>query len=185
MYDKSYLTKYARYDNTERGDAIRALRLRTLRRASNGTERTLLDFGCATGSFLRLAKGAGWLPTGYDINPYGDYTDPSVLFDRYGAATMWDVVEHLPDPVKLLKGLKTQTICICTPDTDDFHLGKHHLDEWHHYYPGEHVHYYNEQSLRRLLKVALFECVSVHHEESAFRTSGGNKNIITISGRRY
>jgi hypothetical protein len=191
MYDKSYLTKYARYDRTKQNEAIKALRLGAVKQSVNGAGkdgiRSLLDFGCATGSFLDAVKlfCPDCEARGYDPNPYGEHTDLSVLFGHYDVVTMWDVVEHLPNPVPVLRNLNTMAVCLCTPNTDDFHLGLEHLPEWRHYYPGEHVHYYNKTSLAALLECCGYKVSYTSYKESKVRDSGGSGNIITMGGVRH
>jgi hypothetical protein len=48
--------------------------------------------------------------------------------------------------------------------------------------PEEHVHYFNEKSLRALLESAGYDVNFVDYGESEFRKGGGDKNIITIGG---
>ncbi|MBI5233912.1 MAG: class I SAM-dependent methyltransferase [Deltaproteobacteria bacterium] len=81
----------------------------------------LLDVGCATGSFISIAKEKGWTVSGAEISDYAasvarqrtgievhdgllkDSPWPGVFFD---AVTMWDVVEHLNDPLGELRNIR-------------------------------------------------------------------------------
>jgi SAM-dependent methyltransferase len=79
--------------------------------------RRLLDIGAHAGRFMHLARSAGWTPEGIELNPRTaafaalrtGLPVHSVNVERlplaaanYGAITLIDVLEHVPDPVALL-----------------------------------------------------------------------------------
>jgi 2-polyprenyl-3-methyl-5-hydroxy-6-metoxy-1,4-benzoquinol methylase len=79
--------------------------------------RRLLDFGCAVGTFLSMAADAGWEVSGVDISDYavahcrdtlgfdarcGELKDAGFASETFDVVTMWDVIEHLTDPVAQL-----------------------------------------------------------------------------------
>ena len=74
----------------------------------------LLDVGCGVGIFARMAQDDNWQVTGIDVSTYASRyarehfgldvrqgTVQSVALDSasFDAVTMWDLVEHVPDPV--------------------------------------------------------------------------------------
>lgn len=78
----------------------------------------LLDVGTAGGSFLSVAKKAGWDVAGCEPNRwlsewgnkhYGLQIVPGTIFDMklpdasFDVVTLWDVLEHTPDPKATLK----------------------------------------------------------------------------------
>jgi 2-polyprenyl-3-methyl-5-hydroxy-6-metoxy-1,4-benzoquinol methylase len=78
----------------------------------------LLDVGTAGGSFLSVAKKAGWDVAGCEPNRwlcewgnkhYGLKIKPGTIFDMklqdisFDVLTLWDVLEHTPDPKATLK----------------------------------------------------------------------------------
>ena len=80
-------------------------------------DRRLLDVGAHAGRFMHLAEAAGWQPEGIELNPrtaayaaqrtglpvHTDNVDRLVLAGRaYGAITLTDVLEHIPDPLRVL-----------------------------------------------------------------------------------
>ncbi|MGI8906732.1 MAG: class I SAM-dependent methyltransferase [Candidatus Sumerlaeaceae bacterium] len=78
----------------------------------------LLDVGCSYGAFMEMARYAGWQVMGVELNTstakfareqrgfdvfngmIEEAKFPDASFD---AVTLWDVIEHLDDPVRTLK----------------------------------------------------------------------------------
>jgi len=83
-----------------------------------GAPGSLLDVGAATGIFMHLARERGWTPTGVElcaeraaeavrefdlaivVGPFEQQTFDGHHFD---AISMLDVVEHVPDPLTMLR----------------------------------------------------------------------------------
>lgn len=90
--------------------------------AARGTSgKRLLDIGAHAGRFMHLARLAGWQPEGIELNPrtaafaaartglpvHSVNVDRLVLSGQsYGAITLIDVLEHVPDPVTLLSKIQ-------------------------------------------------------------------------------
>lgn len=87
--------------------------------AHTGKPGKLLDIGCATGSFLSLAAARGWECSGVEVSAFaaararertgreifcGKLEDAPFNSATFDAITMWDLLEHLPDPGR---GLET------------------------------------------------------------------------------
>lgn len=77
----------------------------------------ILDVGCGNGAFLRVAKERGYRAVGYDISEAavrlsrargfeaysGDLaTLAGERVERFALATLWDVIEHVEEPARLL-----------------------------------------------------------------------------------
>jgi 2-polyprenyl-3-methyl-5-hydroxy-6-metoxy-1,4-benzoquinol methylase len=143
----------------------------------------LLDVGCATGFFMDEARKLGWTVEGLDVSSFGvDYahehfglntrhgtlTDLDFAADSYDMVTMWDVIEHVPDPTAYVKRAaelirKGGLISLATPDVDSLPArlaGRRwvgfKLSE-------EHVYYFSVQTLTRMLNDAGFEVINVRH----------------------
>lgn len=89
-----------------------------LRRHGLSRGARVLDLGCARGDFLEFASQAGCSVAGLDINPglasearargfevhTGDLR--SLALCGYDAVTLWDVIEHVDDPVGVLRACR-------------------------------------------------------------------------------
>lgn len=154
----------------------RCIRLYGLAKRSHAVSRLvaggrLLDIGCATGDWLALLRGGGlWSVAGVEIDPHA----ASIARERYGlqvwngavdevdippasfdVITLWDVLEHLPDPRTSLLRIATWLrpggwLVIRTPDA-----GSLHARLWGQYWAGldppRHVVVFDRVSLARLL----------------------------------
>lgn len=143
----------------------------------------LLDVGCAAGFFLSEAQARGWGVQGLDVSHFAarytrdrfgipaqqgsllelDYPDGA--FDM---VTMWDVIEHVPDPhahfAKIARLLRPGGVfALATPDVGSLPArltGK----RWVGYkLQEEHVYYFSAKTLRAMLDQAGFEVVDVYH----------------------
>jgi hypothetical protein len=179
LYDKSYQRKYERYASTPTGKTLVNLRKSIVTGYGKGK---VLDFGCGQGDFHKEFDNA----FGFDINPFSSFCDVSLLFNNYDIVTFWDSLEHLNAPRRVIIGLWPKYIFVSTPCYDDFINGgdKKEIIKWHHYYPGEHIHYFNEKSLTKLLEACKYKIICKTFEESKYRTSGKDRNIITLGGER-
>lgn len=129
----------------------------------------MLDIGAATGFFLDLARAAGWETVG--IEPSGSAAEKAgkkgldvrtgileagrFAPSSFEAITMWDVLEHLPDPAAVL-GVATEllkpggVLCINTPDAGST-WARLMGARWHLLCPPEHLCLFSGRSLAVLL----------------------------------
>jgi SAM-dependent methyltransferase len=126
----------------------------------------ILDVGCASGLFLHQALDAGWDATGIEpseilyaealraLTPRGRVLcatlEDSHLEPGFDAITLWDVLEHIPDPSSFLKTCRRLLreggcLFLNVPDLDSIEarvLGR----RWPLLLP-EHLNYFNKSSL--------------------------------------
>jgi SAM-dependent methyltransferase len=127
----------------------------------------LLDVGCASGTFLHTAVEAGWTGVGVEPSETLSAKAASLLGgrarvlttsleqadlpnDRFDAVTLWDVLEHVTDPVQFLQRCAALLrpggfLFVNVPDLDSFQarLFGH---RWPLLLP-EHLNYFNANSL--------------------------------------
>ncbi|OGH77835.1 MAG: hypothetical protein A3C10_03420 [Candidatus Magasanikbacteria bacterium RIFCSPHIGHO2_02_FULL_48_18] len=185
VYHKDYFLKdktktdfgYADYDQDK--EPMRQIFLETLQMIEEcGCEKKLFDVGAATGFFLDIAKERGWETSGVDISNYasecarkkGHAVSSGTLSStrpegKYGAVTMFDVLEHMTDPLADLtivnsivqdKGLLVINTVNCQSLWARL-LGK----RWNMIIPPEHLFYFSKQSLNMLLKKVGFQIVDI------------------------
>jgi len=148
-----------------------------LRYAINGHPTgTLLDVGCATGNFLSLVKQRGWGIQGVEFNPRaaataarrlnaevlaGDLVDLDLPEEYFDAVTLFHVIEHVLDPRrtvhKIREVLKRKgRLVLETPDFGSRSAGRMGA-KWPHVKPREHLYYFSEWSLSKLLREEGFQ----------------------------
>jgi len=124
--DNHYPTNYEAFERTEIGEGLSDLtkyqtslfrQLDFLETYAPGRGR-LLDIGCATGNFLRVAQSRGWQVSGiepntqvaqiardsYDLNvQQGTLDTVSLPPAHFDVITFWDVLEHVHSPRQTLE----------------------------------------------------------------------------------
>jgi SAM-dependent methyltransferase len=103
-------------------DLIFNLILDELERRLGRGRRSILDVGAHAGRFIHLASRRGMAAEGIELNPqssaYAERAtglpvhrlnahDLAVRGNRYDAVTMTDVLEHIPEPLRILEKLHT------------------------------------------------------------------------------
>lgn len=151
-------------------------RLRSLE-ATHPARGRLLDFGCADGYFLQLAQARGWQVTGVELSAdmarvaaqtlnAPVFTDPAALgAATFDALTLWEVIEHLPDPLPQLRALYARlrpggTLMLSTPNTGHWQAQRR-PDLWQSYRPPSHLLYLTAPTLTLLLDAAGFTEIEV------------------------
>jgi len=127
----------------------------------------VLDVGVGSCEFLESLNAEGIRCFGYDINPIavamlkesGDFLDP--VNPGVHTTTLWDTLEHIPDPYSFLRLLNSETIIISIPILDP---GASLLG-WKHFKPGEHLYYFTEGGLLTYMEDVGYNSVYVGRPE--------------------
>ncbi|MGI9577455.1 MAG: class I SAM-dependent methyltransferase [Microthrixaceae bacterium] len=163
----------------------------------------LLDVGCATGRFLHHARDRGWIVRGVELNDdtasiargSGLKVTTGTLADMdssetFDAITMWDVVEHVPEPLELLRDAKKLLapggcLWLATPNSDGLFPTAslkvaERVGRWPHPEPPYHLCQFSEMTLRQALGRAGFNAVEVTHERIPLGyTFGSTRQLLT------
>jgi SAM-dependent methyltransferase len=122
MYDQRWSPEWMALEWSQGcKDLIFATVLAEMERRVPPRERTLLDVGAHVGRLMHLASRRGWAAEGVELNPATaafaarrtglpvHRVDAAALGRegrRYGAVTLIDVLEHIPEPVAVLETLR-------------------------------------------------------------------------------
>lgn len=160
----------------------------------------LLDIGCGFGHFVKWANDNGWDAWGYDTDEWAIQRSEapgrivSVLTgiaERFDLLTMWDVLEHGPDPIDFAASLKPLLrpggrILVGCPDFDSLKL------RWEYYRlrpdqftamvrPHEHYSQFTQLGLRLTLERAGFERVATLRPPPSHRAN----HLVTLAVTRW
>jgi SAM-dependent methyltransferase len=145
----------------------------------------VLDVGCAAGYFLRVVQRQGHDVHGVELSSAIAYAAVAALGaarvhvgtleeavaskgwapQSFDLVTLWDVVEHLPDPQLVLRRIRELVkpgghLLLETQDVTSRWarlLGR----RWHHYKHDEHLYHFSPKTIRRLLGDCGFEIVEL------------------------
>ncbi|HWU89348.1 MAG TPA: class I SAM-dependent methyltransferase [Kofleriaceae bacterium] len=144
----------------------------------------LLDCGAATGFLLEVARDLGYEPYGLELSEFGakeiarkfgadrvfcgelpHAAFPSAKPGDFGVITMCDYIEHVRDPrqtLALARKLIAEggTLAITTPDAGS--PSRRVLGTGWTHYKIEHLFYFNQRNLERLLKEVGFGSVKFY-----------------------
>lgn len=143
----------------------------------------VLDLGCGPGFFLNAARAEGWEVEGVELSESAaDYARQTLHLpvvtaeirpdvvpgSTFDLVTMWDVIEHLPDPLRALRAaagaLRSGGGLVLTTGDVDSVVARLSGERWHLYNLPEHFFFHTERSLRRLIGQAGLDVVAVRRE---------------------
>lgn len=189
MYDIAY---FAHYQTTVDPESVRVMKRATYHRLlrrldatpSNGTRKRLLDCGAATGFLCEQAQEMDWDAFAVEFSDFGaeacaqllgpDHVYRGDVLDaafagntngRYEAITMFDFIEHVREPLKVLSWARKHLVpkgalLIGTPQTRALSwrlMGS----QWFGYTPREHLWFFSAESIKQLLRKTGFSSVEV------------------------
>jgi SAM-dependent methyltransferase len=137
----------------------------------------LLDFGCGSGSFARLASAAGYDVVG--VEPFslgrglespglrlvrGSLDECGQTLGQFDVITLWQVLEHVPDPGALLARLVPHlqpagTLVVSVPNFASWQ-SRFFGPEWFHLDPPRHITHFEPATMSALFDRLDLEVVS-------------------------
>lgn len=135
----------------------------------------LLDVGCGYGFFLDIARKNGWQATGLELSPaaadfakrnlglqvfIGELAKINLEENYFDLISMQHVLEHLPDPVKILNILKTKLkdggiLLLIVPNASSL-MARWAKINWLCLMEKSHLFHYNQATLKKLLEISGF-----------------------------
>jgi 2-polyprenyl-3-methyl-5-hydroxy-6-metoxy-1,4-benzoquinol methylase len=169
----------------------------------------LLDVGCSTGQFLVKARDTGFEVAGIEFSEgsagfaaeyfglavqQGSIHDCTLPTGSLDMLTMFDVIEHVPDPAsdiaKAWSLLKPGGwFVLSTPNIDglfprlSFKLAKT-LNYWPHPEPPYHLYQFSVRTLSAMLTKAGFETGPVRHDKMELAYTFGNLKTLARMPKR-
>jgi 2-polyprenyl-3-methyl-5-hydroxy-6-metoxy-1,4-benzoquinol methylase len=144
----------------------------------NRSQIRLLDVGCSNGAFIHVANKMGMNCEGVEpakeaalaaqevgLKVFHGFLEEVRLPDNsFDVVTLFEVVEHLKDPLSLLKECKrilkpAGILCIRTGNTDSWTV-KAFKEKWHYFNifkHGGHISFFNKKSISALAQKAGFK----------------------------
>lgn len=153
----------------------------------------LLDVGCGTGAFLRVAQARGWSVTGTELSPFavksaqemeltvvqGELWEAGFPDGSFDVVTCWHVVEHAADPVWLIREICRVLrpggwLVLAVPNLDDHIFRAAYMlargRRIRLYEPGEreiHLFHFSARTLRMLASASGLDVVRVGFDRGA------------------
>jgi 2-polyprenyl-3-methyl-5-hydroxy-6-metoxy-1,4-benzoquinol methylase len=142
----------------------------------------LLDIGCATGFSLEVARELGWRAQGVEISEFacnfarknlgldvfcGLLANADLEPESFDVVTMWDYIEHCPDPAQEIKKASSLlkpggVLALTTPNIASV-PARVWRSRWMGIKQGEHLYYFTPETMERLLAKSHFETVRLEH----------------------
>jgi len=174
-YGQDYFNMCLDYEDKEIALKINAGRSDFVR---DFTQMEVLDIGIGSGEFIKKFENA----VGYDINPTAlkwlrenDKFQPN--FEKMTAFTMWDVLEHVPEPAQYFKQMQSDSyLFVSMPIFTD--LTK--IRESKHYRPNEHLYYFTAKGFKGYMALHGFRLIG----QDDFETNAGRESIHSFAFKK-
>ena len=163
-----------------------AKRLKTIERYVD--KGRLLDIGCATGFFLDLARSDGWEGVGTEVSGFsvryarerlgldvrlGILRDMQFGAGTFDVVTMWDVIEHVVDPMAELAEVwrilrDGGVLSLITPDVGSL-VARLLGSRWEEFRRvREHVYFFSRRTMTEMLRKVGFGVLRMESADKVF-----------------
>lgn len=151
--------------------------IKLIKKYLSGQKQKLLDVGCSSGFFLDIAKKKNFETYGIELNKkeYDIAKKKHITFNKelneinldfkFDIICLWDVFEHILNPHKILKTLRSKLkkngiIFLQIPNSDSL-AAKILREKCNVFDPIEHVNLYNKSTIEKIAKVNHFKIVKI------------------------
>jgi 2-polyprenyl-3-methyl-5-hydroxy-6-metoxy-1,4-benzoquinol methylase len=161
----------------------------------------LLEVGCGNGAFLARMRDRGWQVQGVEVDPaaariaedtFGLHVDVGTLeeanypSDSFDALAMNHVIEHVSDPIGLLRGCHRVLkpggeLIVVTPNMNG--IGhKRFQRHWRDLEPPRHLHLFSQSSLESIARQTGFHAVEIWTTPANAEVMALGSTDIQLSG---
>lgn len=190
-----YSTEYfeSEFSADQVGDEVQLAHRRLARIEREIGVGSLLDVGCGRGRFLGVACDRGWKAMGLDVSPAavrlaaaaagapvyeGDLTRPRPAeLPPVDVVTLWDVLEHLTDPVAALaqvpRWLRAGGLLVVQTQNANGVTAAWMRHRWEQFVEF-HLYHFSSRTLRLALERAGFEAVRIEGIDQFARADGSD-----------
>ncbi len=209
-FEAGYQTDFANDVSSEAKFHTKTARLSYAALSQHRSGGKVLDVGCSAGFFLKEALAHGWDAHGLEYSPdtanvaarnpglhikSGTLEDAHYEAKSFDVVTLWDVIEHVPDPLQTMHGVHRVLhddglVAISTPNIDglfpqlSYRVAKQ-LDYWPHPEPPHHLSQFSGQTLGLLLARAGFEIVATETKRIPLSFTFDLKNLLRRSPKLW
>jgi len=163
-YEFDYWNKYIDYEHKEISIKLNKLRCNLVEKYST----SIIDIGIGCGEFIKKIRITA---KGYDVNPLAVkwlkdrnlYCDVYNDFPKIDGITLWDVLEHIPNPESLINIIPDNCfVFLSIPIIDDFNK----IYNFKHYRPKEHLTYFSRSGIINYFNILGFTLMEFNKDES-------------------
>lgn len=140
-YDLEYFERMLR-NNSRTAEEINSIRWKFI---SSVKPKRVLDYGSGVGWF-RAYRPKGVEVDTYDVGEYPQ-TGANPEFGRYDLVTFWDSLEHIEDLGEIAPFVRGAKYVALSLPIKPKHTK---LEDWKHFKPNEHLHYFDRVTLDAL-----------------------------------
>jgi len=172
----------------------------------------ILDIGCSTGLFLKIARDVDWKVYGNDVDEdkikyakenYGldvqcrELMETKFPHDYFDVVTLFDSLEHMTEPLNTLKEIsrilnQNGILLLSTPNIGGllprltYILFARTIGAWEHPTPPAHLYQFSKRTIKRLLEKAGYKVIKFTTEPIPFKYTVGkleNSIVDALKGK--